>query len=365
MRKLKITYIINRVTQLGGIERVVSMLSSYFTDEFDYNVTVVSLETKKTDEISFKFSKKVKIEHLGYNPEEYGNRFLLNKRIRKILKNEEEKKTDIIITCHGNIADLVALNKKLFNGKIIFTEHSSWEFYSTARKTIQSVCYRLADKVVTLSSSAANDYRRHGLKNVTIIPNAIEKIPVFKDDGHAKHELLAIGRLEEVKGFDNLINAANSIKEKLGDWQLLIYGTGSKEEELRRQIKSLYLDKNIKLMGATNKVLEKLHEASGYLLSSQNEAFPMVVIEALSCGTPVIAYNLPIIKEINNETKAIISVEPQNNYEAFGEAILRLIEDEKLRKTLSKRSLELANNYLLPKIAAKWKELFEELTEVR
>ena len=364
MKKLKITYIINRATQVGGIERVVSMLSSYFAEQYGYDMTVVSLETEETDDKGFDYGNKVKIEHLGYSTDEYANRRLLNQRVRKILENEEKKKTDIIITCHGNIADLVALNKRLFSGKVIFTEHASWEYYTKARKIAQILCYRRAECLVVLSESAAKIYRRYGLKNVRVIPNAIREIPKFKDSGHEKHELLAIGRLEEVKGFDNLICAVDTIKNRLDDWRIVIYGTGSKEEELKAQIKSFGLEDSVKMAGTTNEVLKKLHKASGYLLSSRNEAFPMVVMESLSCGTPVIAYSLPVIEEMNKKYKVIISVEPRDDYRAFGEAILRFIGDEKLRKNLSEQSLGLANDYLLPKIAEKWKALFEELLEV-
>lgn len=362
MKRLKITYIVNQITQLGGIERVVSMLSNYFVENYDYDIRIVSLDTNDSDKNGFDFNSKVKIKHCGYNADEYGNRRLLNKRIRKILKDEEGRKTDIIIACHGNIADLIALNKKLFSGKTIFTEHASWEYYTKARKAIQILCYRRADRLVVLTESAAGIYQKYGLKNVAVIPNAVREVPKFKDAGHKTHELVAIGRLEEVKGYDNLIKAVNSIKTKLGDWKITIFGTGSKEEELKSQIKAFGVEERVKIEGPTDKVFEKLHESAGYLLSSRSEAFPMVVLESLSCGTPVISYAFPAIKEINAKNNAILEVEPRNNYIAFGEAIKRLIEDKNLRETLSERSLETAKEYSLPKIAEKWKELFEELT---
>lgn len=358
---MKITYIVNQITQFGGIERVVSMLSNYFADKYNYDMRIVSLNTKGSDKSGFDFNSKIQIKHCGYNANEYGNRRLLNKRIRKILKDEEKQKTDIIIACHGNIADLIALNKKLFSGKTIFTEHASWEYYTKARKAIQILCYRRADRLVVLTESAAGIYQKYGLKNVAVIPNAVREVPKFKDTGHKAHELVAIGRLEEVKGYDNLIKAVNSIKTKLGDWKITIYGTGSKEEELKNQINAFGVEKYICIEGPTDKVFEKLHKSAGYLLSSRSEAFPMVVLESLSCGTPVVSYAFPAIKEINARNNAILEVESRDNYAAFGEAMLRLIEDKNLRATLSARSLEVAERYSLQTIADKWKELFEEL----
>ena len=361
MKRIRITYIVNCITQLGGIERVVSMLSGYFVEKFNYEVSIVSLNTKKGEKTGFVFNEKIKIEHCGYPESEYGNRYLLDKRIRKFLKEEEVQETDIIIASHGNIADLIALNRRLFSGKIIFTEHSSWEFYTKARKIIQTICYKQADRLVVLSDEAAKDYRKHGLKNVTIIPNAVREIPNFKDKGHEKHLLLAIGRIEDVKGYDNLILAIDSVKEKLGDWKVEIYGTGSKEEELKSKIKAFSVEKYVKIAGPTNEVLDKLHEASGYLLTSRNEAFPMVVLESLACGTPVVAYSLPIIKEMNRKNMAILEVSPRDDYRAFGEAITNFIENAKQRQALSKASLELAKEYSLDNISEQWRRLFREL----
>ena len=261
-----------------------------------------------------------------------------------------------------NIADLVALNRGLFSGKLIFTEHSSWEFYTKARKLAQLLCYRRADKVVVLSETAAQNYRKHGLKNVEIIPNAVREIPKFSDKGHKRKELLAIGRIEDVKGYDNLIAAINVIKNEIDGWKVKIYGTGSKEDDLKNQIKALGVEQYVELSGPTSEVLEKLHEASGYLLTSRNEAFPMVVLESLACGTPIIAYSLPIIREINRDNNAIIEVRPRDDCRALGKAIVEFVRDKKMREDLSIRSLDLAKNYSLQTVADKWKKLFEKMS---
>ena len=362
MKKLKITYIVNCITQLGGIERVISMLSDYFVKNFNYDVSIVSLNTSASERTEFEFNELVNIKHCGFLEEEYGNRYLLHKRIRQILKDEESTKTNIIITSHGNIADLVALNRGLFSGKLIFTEHSSWEFYTKARKLAQLLCYRRADKVVVLSETAAQNYRKHGLKNVEIIPNAVREIPKFSDKGHKRKELLAIGRIEDVKGYDNLIAAINVIKNEIDGWKVKIYGTGSKEDDLKNQIKALGVEQYVELSGPTSEVLEKLHEASGYLLTSRNEAFPMVVLESLACGTPIIAYSLPIIREINRDNNAIIEVRPRDDCRALGKAIVEFVRDKKMREDLSIRSLDLAKNYSLQTVADKWKKLFEKMS---
>lgn len=356
---MKLTYIVNQITQLGGIERVISMLSNSFVEKYGYDVRIVSLNTKESDEGGFEFNSKIAIKHCGYSPEEYINRRFLNMRIREFLKDEERRGTNVIVASHGNIADLIALNKKLFSGKIVFTEHSSWEYYTKARKLAQILFYRKANKLVVLTEATAEIYRKYGLENVTVIPNAVREVPKFKKEGHKAHELIAIGRLEEVKGYDNLIYAANLIKDRLGDWMVTIYGAGSQEEKLKKQIKTFGLEKYIKMAGPTNQVFEKLHEASGYLLTSRSEAFPMVVLESLACGTPVISYTYPAIKEIN-KNGSILEVEPRNDYRAFSEMMLRFIEDKKLRNNLSKRSLKEAKRYDINEISSRWKVLFEE-----
>lgn len=105
--------------------------------------------------------------------------------------------------------------------------------------------------------------------------------------------LLAVGRLSAQKGFDILLPAFAQLRRTAPGAQLTIAGTGPDEPALRRQASELGLDGAVHFAGFVANPYPLMRAADLYVLSSRYEGFPNVALEALACGTPVVATACP------------------------------------------------------------------------
>lgn len=347
----RITWIINDITQFGGIERVVCNLSNFFIDN-GHTVKIVSLNTRSGTP-RFSYNENIVIEHLSYPVKQILDRKKLKSTLAAFLR-QETNQSDILITCHPWIAMPILQKKRLYKGKIICTEHATIEAYSKIRQFLNAHYYRRADQLVVLTNNTKQYYQKHGLKNISVIPNIITNYP----DELApltKKELIAAGRLTAIKGYDRLIEAIDLIKDAFAPWHLSIYGEGEEHGNLISLIHQNHLEKLISVEHFTTNLQKKLHNSSAYIISSHTEAFPMVALEALKDGLPIISFDIPSLREIDHNTDTIIFAE-QGNITDLAEKIKSYISSSDHQKR-GKASRELAENYSLDKIGKKWLKL--------
>jgi glycosyltransferase involved in cell wall biosynthesis len=106
-------------------------------------------------------------------------------------------------------------------------------------------------------------------------------------------------------------------------------------------------------------------EASIFALSSRFEGFPMVLLEAMSVGLPVVSFDCPTgPREIVEDGRNGLLV-PEADVDALAAALIRMIEDDELRRRCSKGALETAERYSIEAIGARWDELIEWLSHDR
>ena len=348
----RITWIVNDITQFGGIERVVCNLSNYFQQN-GHSIHIVSLNSN-SGKPHFELNPEIQIKHLNYPVNQNLNRKKLKRVLADFLR-EESTQSDIVITCHPWIAMPILQQKRLYTGRIFCTEHATWSSYSRVRRLLNAFYYRRADRLIVLTEDAKRIYQKHGIKNLTVMPNAITSFP--NDVAPLKNrELIAAGRLTAIKGFDRLIEAIALIKDDFAPWHLTIYGDGEEHDRLVNLIHQNHLEKLIAIEHFTDNLQGKLHNSSGFIISSHSEAFPMVALEALSNGIPIISFDIPSLRELDNNTSTIIFAEQDNIADLAAK-----IKDFTLSSNIQKNgtaSRRLSKEYTLEKIGKKWLKLF-------
>jgi glycosyltransferase involved in cell wall biosynthesis len=116
-----------------------------------------------------------------------------------------------------------------------------------------------------------------------------------------------------------------------------------------------------RLKGFTSDIYSKMRESSMYLMTSEFEGFPLVLIEAMSTGLPVVSYACPTgPKDIIDDGKNGFLV-PVNDEDMFAEKICVLIENEPLRKKMGQEALSVSQRYEIDTIIPCWMTLFQNL----
>ena len=174
------------------------------------------------------------------------------------------------------------------------TEHNAFDRPAfralTKREYIEKfILNRLWDHVTVLTQ-ADKDYIGGRLKRVTVLPNPLFLEPVKSVPTNKQKIILGVGRLDvwKTKGFDILINAWNDIGIRYQDWTLRIVGSGTKKtiEYLKSLIKP---GMNVEFLPYTKNIQNEYRNAEVFVLSSRNEGFGLVLIEAMSQGCACVA----------------------------------------------------------------------------
>lgn len=157
----------------------------------------------------------------------------------------------------------------------------------------------------------------HGLMN-----NPTEAIDVELASSH-RPNLVAIGRLVEAKGFDNLISAWTAV-----DANLFIVGEGPDSDNLQKQVMSLGLEDRVTLVGYSNNIRGYLKACDGVVVSSRREGFSYVVAEALLSRKPVVSTNVPVANEVLPEN-LIMSGDVADMSQVLSEVVANLSDWKK------------------------------------
>lgn len=147
---------------------------------------------------------------------------------------------------------------------------------------------------------------------------------------------------------------------KHADWVLQIVGDGEETSNLIQLTKVLGIEDQVEFLGFRRDVDEVLKEAAICVVPSRYEAFSMVVLEALEMGVPVVSFELPGVKEMENGTGCVRFVK-KGDVESLGNAIQEIMEDDANRAKMGLAAKERAAFYTIESIGSIWTEYIQNL----
>lgn len=356
---MKLLLLTTDINIVGGIENVISKLTDFWIEEYNYEIEILSLYGNDKVEPHFDFNKKIKFSFANLNLLKIKNRlgqvtkdFKLKKDILDIIKNKDY---DIIMTFHHPISMAVLLNKKHINGKIVVTEHCDY-YHGIGRldRIKRKILYKRADKVVVLTENNKKIYEAF-LKNVEVINNP-RPFKCKEISNQMNKRIITAGRLEYEKGFDRVIDIFNNPEIINSGWILDIFGDGSQKINLINRIKEYGLENKIRILPFTNNIKDEFLKSDIYILPSRTEAFPMVLMEAMECGLPCVSFDLPGPSEIISKEDGYII--EKNNIGDFQEKLKALIYNERLRKEFSINAKNNVARFDIKNIGEKWNNLY-------
>jgi glycosyltransferase involved in cell wall biosynthesis len=232
---------------------------------------------------------------------------------------------------------------------------------------IESQIIELSNKITSVSLNVSEELSSYGLESskITVIENAVDTEFFSPKRLEVKGEtnILFVGILRSGKGVSEIIACAKIVCDKRPDARFLICGDGPLLRALRLQVLKIGLQNKIIFLGYVDRtrLLQLYQKAAVLFHPSSHEGLSTVILEAMSCGLPVVAKDIPgnrgvILSEING------ILVPHKSPELMADSILRLLNDVKLRQNMGKAATStIRNNYSWDKTVDKIILCYNEL----
>ncbi len=204
--------------------------------------------------------------------------------------------------------------------------------------------------------------QKYPYANVATIYNGIniDSSINYQNTQSKEYDLVIVASLEPVKNHYLLFNAVHSITNKIKTIKLLVVGGGSKYDEYLSYIQQNGLEKNITLIGTQHNVFKHLLKSKVFVLTSNREGNPISILEAMSCGLPIVASNVGGIPDIiENGINGFLF--EAGNLDDLSSKILFLLSNRDEYETISHNNLEKSKQYDIKNVSKKYLSFFNSI----
>ena len=355
-KPLKILHLIHQPQQRGA-EMFTCQLANHQKD-LGLEVLIVSIFSGKAD-----LPWKQKIISLQGNR---SSRFVDIPAWRKLSGLINDFQPDVIQANAGDTLKYAVFSKKIFRWKspIIFRNASEVGRYlnSSFQKKYNEFLYKNVDRVISVSEASERDL----IKHFTFLKNKTEVVPVgleekkkiksisFKPVDH--QHIVHVGGFSFEKNHIGIIEIFEAVLAQNAKVHLHLIGDGALRSEVEQLVKKNSLENNVHFYGFVNNPLSYIKGGNLFILPSIIEGLPGVILEAMYCKTPVIAYDVGGISEIvNKETGELIK---KGDVKSFARSIIQRLDEPKTAP-VEKAYTMVVNRFMNIKIARKFNSVYK------
>ncbi|MCR4648400.1 MAG: glycosyltransferase family 4 protein [Lachnospiraceae bacterium] len=359
---MKIVFFSGDIGRSGGTERVLCTIANGLVAK-GYDIVIFSLTGQGP--VFFPLDKRIKVCWIGSRGLQTDILQNLNK-LRKFMKAE---KPDFLVDVDIILGFYSILLKMMFRD----VHWISWEhfnFYTkfpvnhNLRKVARFLVSRFSECLVVLSEEDKGYYESNMKLRCRIEkihnPTPYDVTKIENEKTIEEKKVLAVGALVWIKGYDMLLKSWRPVEKKHPDWKLQFIGDGEEKENLIREAEKLGI-KNVEFVGKVADVVEYYKKAAFLVLSSRNEGFPMVLLEAMSYSLPVVAFQCKAgvtVTVKDNETGYLVK---NRDLRDLARKLDSMIEDDEKRRIMGENAKKHMENFSLEKITEEWDRLFHDL----
>ena len=376
---MKIIYCIHSVCNPGGMERVLYNKVKYLSERMGYDILIVTTDQHNRPPF-YPFPKEVRMVDLGINYSEDNVKGAFGKIIGYLKKKKKhqqlltelliQEKADIVVSLYPSESSFIP-DIKDGSKKVLEIHYCKFFRLQYGRKGVLGLIDRLRtkqderivnrfDRFVVLTREDKGYWGN--IPNITVIPNAAMHVGEKYADVSVKR-VIAVGRLDYQKGFDRLIKAWKVIQlsGRFKEWKLDIFGQGEWEDMLNRMIQEYDIADTVCIHKPTKEIGNEYARSSMLVMSSNYEGFPMVMIEAMTCGLPVVSYDFKCGPKdiIDNGRNGLLVRE--GDIDGLANAMMELMGDETLRQRMSVNAKKVVDTYSEENVMKQWLDLFASL----
>ena len=372
-KKLKIVYCTPALYMAGGVERVLTLKANYFAEHFGYDITIILTEGKDKP-LFYPLSDKVKVINLDLNFEElwtcsFVKKIFVYLKKQRLFKQKLNKvlmslKPDITISLLRReinfLCDIKDGSKKIGELHINRANYRNFDAEGAgfAKRMFAKLWsgnliakFKRLDKLVVLTEKDREAWVE--LDNVVSIPDPQSFAPKATSQLTEKR-VVAIARYSHEKGIDLLLKTWSQVEKQNKDWRLDIFGDGERFP-YEQQIDILAIDRQrCVLHPRTNDVEKEYCNSSIFVLSSRFEGFGMVIVEAMACGLPVVAFDCPWGPQsiLCDGEDGLLAT--NGDTADLADKLSMLMTDESLRKRMASAAMRNVQRYRMEEIAEQW-----------
>lgn len=324
MKNKKICLIVPSL-QMGGMERVVSLLANYASKN-GYQVFIICLITSKP---AYKINHDVHIiePKFNFNEKKFNKLFVFNYLVRSLVRI----KPNVSLSFSEAFNPLSVIAARITNTRIYISDRSSPHVkLKKTRQLLRKLTYPLAKGMIAQTDTAKAIFRERSYNNkIKVIPNPLKEMRV-SNNSLDSNIVVSVGRLIPSKNFKELIEVFHKADIKK-EWKLLIVGDGPEKKNLTNLINNLGLNDRVELIGAVEDIDYYLSISSVFAFTSISEGFPNALSEAIASPLPCISYDIiagPSDLIVNGDNGFLI---PVNEKELYISQLIKLMGDKGLR----------------------------------
>lgn len=374
---MKILFSTDQIHLHGGIEKVLTIKANYWANQPDTEVIILTTE-QRNQPPCYPLDPRVKLVDLAVDYDRAKSYFSLGNlgKARKHYfaqkKMLRKLKPDVVISPNYNF-DHYWL--PFISGKTptIKERHGSRYFEEALRQSpsfLQKLRFAIQDwadarytRIVVLNADEQSWVKS---PNAVVIPNPVDALPAGFGAAREK-TVLAAGRISPVKGFDQLIRIWGRVAADFPEWKLHFYGQDylSTKNDLQTLVHELNVQDSVEFKDSVSDLYQVMGASGIYAMTSETECFPMVLLEALSAGLPVITHDCPTgPRHIVTDSSDSFLI-PYKDLNIFADKLKLMMADEDLRKEMGKNAVKNVERFSIEKVMKKWEQVFEELTPDR
>lgn len=361
-RVIRITLVISSLAA-GGAERVMSHMANYWVKK-GWMVTLITLS--KSDNDFFKVESKVIRVSVDMACKSMNLIHAIKNNFQRILalRREIRKSSPDAVISFTDRTNVLVLLATIFTSMPVFaTEHIDPRRHKIGRswRLLRSIIYPQSAALIVLTKSVLPwAVKKVGEKKAHVIPNSItlnQNILIGNQREFPRPYIVSVGRLEEQKGFDYLLRSFKPVSDNHPDWTLVILGEGSERGYLESIIQELELNKSVCMPGRHSNPMSVMEQAELYVMSSRYEGFPIVLLEALASGLPVISFDCHSGPGdvLRDDVDGVLV--PAGDIQALTVSINKLISDPAKRNAMRLRTREVLERFGEDKIMTIWEDL--------